>query len=80
MKQINEYIQNEMDAIIVKTLTHVLPVLDEKGAGQAKELILMIANGIKTELLEGDMSTADANVIYDMFLNEINAAVFEKKH
>ncbi len=80
MDKINQYIQNEMDAIVVKTLSHVQKVLDEQGDAQAQELILMIADGIRQQLLDNDMSVTDANVIYDMFISEINAAAFEKKH
>ncbi len=80
MKKINEHIQNEMDAIIVKTQKHVQSVMKEKGKDQAQELILIIAEGIKKQLLEGNMSVTDANMIYEIFIKEINAAVFGKKH
>ena len=80
MNEIDEYIQNEMDEIIVKTFRHVQPVLDAKGVEQAKELILIIANGIKKQLRESGMSVAETNKIYELFLLEINAVVFEKKH
>jgi hypothetical protein len=80
MKEIDEYIQNEMDDIIVKTFSHVQPVLNEKGPEQAKELILLIAKGISKQLLESGMSVTDASKVHELFLLEINAVVFEKKH
>jgi len=69
-----------MDTIIFKTYKHVQQVLEEQGVEQAKELILMIASDIKKQLLDSDMSVTDVDQIYEQFLAEINAVVFEKKH
>ncbi|MFK5985109.1 MAG: hypothetical protein QM479_06760 [Pseudomonadota bacterium] len=80
MQKINQYIQNEMDAIVVKTLHYVQQILDQQGREPAEELILMIAAGIKEQLLANNMSITDAEIIYDMFIAEINAAIFDKKH
>jgi len=80
MKHANRYIQDEMDIIIFKTYKHVQQVLEEQGVEHAKELIEMIANDIKKQLLDSDMSITDVEQVYEQLLEEINAVVFEKKH
>jgi hypothetical protein len=80
MKPVDRYIRDEMDIIILKTYRHVKQVLDDRGVEEAKDLILMIAHDIKKQFIEGNMSDDEANKLYDLFISEINAAVFGQKH
>jgi len=80
MRQVNQLIQDKMDIIILKTFKHVQQVLDEQGVDEAKELIMAIAKDIKKQFIESNMSVDEASELYELFLSEINAAVFGKKH
>lgn len=80
MKHINRNIQDEMDTIVYKTYKHIHQVLKEQGVEHAQELILLIGNDIKKQLLDSEMSVDDVEQVYQQFISEINAVVFEKKH
>ena len=80
MKKNNDKIEKEMEAIVCKTVGHIQKALDEQGEEKAKALTMMIANGIREQLGDKDMSTEDVDGIYELFIAEINAAVFDKKH
>jgi hypothetical protein len=80
MNKIDEYMQNEMDEIVVKTLVHVQKILDEKGQEEAEGLVLMIADGIRDQLVDSEMSLEDIAAVRNKFITEINSALLQRKH
>ncbi len=80
MNKIDEYMQNEMDEIVVKTLVHVQKMLDEKGQEKADSLVLMIADGIRDQLADSEMSLEDIAAVRNKFIAEINSALSQYKH
>jgi hypothetical protein len=80
MNEIDQNMQNEMDQMVVKALVHVQKIREEKGPEEADKLIMMIADGIRDQLADSEMSLEDIAAVKKKFITEINSALSQNKH
>ncbi|MBF0264144.1 MAG: hypothetical protein HQL46_02655 [Gammaproteobacteria bacterium] len=80
MKNSTEQLREEMDEILLKTLASVQPILENQGEQAARDFIKAIADGIKAQLTDADGSSEYAQDIHQLFIQDLNAALFSTRH
>ena len=80
MSSLYEKLQQEMESILLKTMPDVQSVYNEQGEEAAYEVIYLIADGIKNQLLENDVNENFAEEIKENYIQDMTQAVIVNKH